>query len=226
MSSFVHKPYISKQTQERISQSKCLNVLTPFKAQEVVYEILENHLITNDPAALGFGFHERYDTVQERSQIFLGISNDFKAKTTNKRPAVYVIRGDASIQSSQTIGQTVGSNVADSLDFQNNKIVMPISVVCIATNVGFTESFADYIRYPFMYFSMQIEKEYCFHKFRLVNISSPKAFTVDAQASFSIELRIDTEFNDTWTIRKDDLKLRSVVTTVFTDDSGSPLENQ
>ncbi len=209
----------------QLTKEEC--ALTPFRVQNIVYEILEQHLLINDPEKLGYPFTQKYNTDETKSQIFIDISNNWKAGSAQKRPAVFVYRGDAQFQvGPNTFGQTSFINVAESETGLYTKVQMPIILNCIAGPVGFAETFADYIKYPFLYFWKNIQEEYCFRRFKLVNISAPEQFTIDAKDSFSVKLTIMTEFYDMWGLIGDDLKLKTVAQEIYLEDGQNPLSGQ
>jgi len=225
MSSF-NLPYISKDTRELADKRKVCKHITPFTAMTNVVEICKTHFLTNKPEDLGFAFSAKYSTNDNESDILLLPNYDWKAKAVQKRPAVFIGRGNAVVKPNLTIGQTIAVNVPESEDSRVNLIDMPITVSVIATNLGFVEEFAEYVKYPFMYFAREIEHEYGFARFRLINITKPSFFTVDSQDSIVVELNIDTEFYDVWTVKGDHLKLKTVANTVFIEPEQKPLEKQ
>jgi hypothetical protein len=230
MSNFPFKGnYVSKVGRE-LAQAKIDKCsLTPFKAQAVVFDILKNHLITNQPADLGYPFEETYSPDETKSKIFIDLSNNWNPRTPHKRPAVFVYRGTAEYGKSgtNTIGHNrIGANVAESEESFARICSLPIMLNCIQGPVGAAETFADYIKYPFLYFSKRIMEEYCFIKFKLSSISTPEHYLVDGKDVFSVKLNIDTEFFDTWQLKGDHLKLKSVHNSVYTELNEKPLENQ
>lgn len=203
--------------------------LTPFRAQSIVFEILKNHLILNKPTDIGFPFSETYDPDITKTKIFIDMSNNWKACAPQMRPAVYVYRGDANYAATgkQTIGGgVIGRNPAESEESFMRTVSMPIMLNCIHAPIGAIETFVDYIKYPFLYFGKQIAEEYCFTKFKLVAISSPEQNLSDAKDAFSVKITIDTEFTDTWGIKGDHLKLKTVQFSMYNDITEKPLENQ
>lgn len=224
---FKGKDYISKLQREINEKKKTPCGLSPFRAQSIVFEILKNHLLINKPKDLGFPFDEIYDVDDKKTKIFLDMSNNWKASQPQQRPAVFVYRGDAEHGvGPNVIGNVIGSRVAESEEDMITKVSMPIMINCIHSPIGAVETFAEYIKYPFLYFYKQIQAEYCFHKFRLVSVTAPEQINVDAKDAFSVKLTIATEFNDAWTVKGDHLKLKTVQTSIFTDDSYKALENQ
>lgn len=220
-------PFMSTRNREKalLEEDKCR--LNPFRVQNIVYEILQNHLLVNKPKDLGFSFDQVYDKDETKSKIFLDLSHNWKASTPQKRPAVFIYRGDAAYNlGPHPLGSKAKYDVAESLVVEMTKVKMQVMLNCIAGPVGFAENFADYIKYPFLYFWDNIQREYCFDVFKLVNISAPEQFSVDAKDTFSVKLTIATEFHDMWAIQQDALKLKTVSTHVYTDASEKPLELQ
>lgn len=219
-------PYISSHSLEKIQGEKDIVGLDAWLAQRIVFEILENHLLTNDPKDLGFGFSQRYNKDPEKSQIFIDISHNWKACSPQKRPAVYIYRGEADYGGRSVIGQRAFMDVAESTEGFITHVQLPIMLNCIAEPIGFAEEFANYIKYPFVYFWKNIQCEYGFTKFRLSSISPPEHFDVDAKDSFSIKLTLSTEFYDKWAVQQDALKLKTVSTEVMMDIMEKPLDKQ
>lgn len=195
-----------------------------WSVQNIIYEIVQNHLLTNDPQEMGYGFKQKYAIEKEKSDILLDISYNWKADSAQKRPAIFISRKPVEVNSSKTIGQGIGSNVAESEWSRVSLVTVPIGIMCIAHPLGFAEQWADYIKYPFMYFAQEIQEEYCLHKVRLVKISSPEIISIDAKDAFGVELLIVIEYYDTWTILKDDLKFKTFKPT-FLDVAGVEYKN-
>ena len=219
-------PHISPNSRENLEKEGCVEILSPWRAQNIVFEILQTHFLTNKPKDLGYAFSQVYDTDEHKSQIALELSHIFKGTTPAKRPAVYVYRGPASYGGNRTFGQKAGIDVMEAEVQEYIKVSMPITVACIAGPVGFVEQFVDYVKYPFLYFWDNIQKECCFYRFRLENISEPEQFSVDAKDTFIVKLNISTEFYDTWAIQQDALRLKTVATDVYFDKTKKPLEKQ
>lgn len=221
-------PYTSRVLREVQQTSRPECQLTPFRVQAIVFDILKNHLILNNPKDLGFPFDETYDPDPAKSKIFIDLSNNWKTQAPQKRPAAYVFRGEAEYGKANTnfIGELMSSDPMTSEDTYMKIVTMPIVINCIHSPVGAAESFAEYIKYPFLYFSKQIKEEYCFLKFKLASVSPPEQNLNDAKDAFNIKMIIETEFSDAWIVKKDDLKLKTVNTSVYTELTEKPLQNQ
>lgn len=219
-------PYISSNTKELSDQENPPCSLSPWKVQNIVYEILETHLLTNSPESLGYSFKQKYSKNENESTIALDISHNFKGTTPSKRPAIFVYRGDARYGAGpRVMAQRIHSNIPEAEYAQMTKVELPITVACIAGPVGFVEMFADYVKYPFLYFWKEIEEEYCLYKFRLLNVSNPEPYA-DAKDTFAIKIDLIAEFYDTWAIQQDALRLKTVQLGIVRNESEKPLENQ
>lgn len=217
MSSF-NIPRLTHDTREATDLKKEKCGLSPFRVINIVYEVLEEHLITNDPALLGYSFSQRYHPDPKQSSISLAVNYNWKADTAGKRPAIYLSRGDAITNTSLTLGQTMSSDVKTSTEDRIGLVTMPISIFILANGVGFAEEFADYIKYPFMYYAKEIGNEYCFKRFRLVRVGKPEIYATDAKDCFLIELSVLTEFYDIHSITGDYLPFKTMQTEVILND--------
>lgn len=217
MSSF-NLSRITKEARETadLKHKKCS--LSPFRVVNIMYEILEEHLITNDPATLGYSFSQRYHPDQKQSTISLDVNYNWKADKAGKRPAIYLSRGDAITNGSLTLGQTMSIDVPSSTEDRIGLVSLPISINVLANGLGFAEEFADYVKYPFMYYAKEISEEYCFKKFRLVRVGRPELYLSDSKDCFLIELSVLTEFYDLHSITGDYLPFKTMHTEVLLDD--------
>ena len=217
MSSF-NLPRLTHEMREAadLKQKKC--ALSPFRVVNIMYEVLEEHLLKNDPADLGYSFSQRYDTDEKVSTISLDINYNWKANKAGKCPAIYIARGDAQTNGSLMLGQTMAVNVPSSTEEHIGLVSLPISVTILANGLGFAEEFADYVKHPFMYFAKEISQEYCFKRFRLVRIGKPEPYTTDAKDCFLIELSIIVEFYDLHTVTGDHLPFKTMHTEMVLND--------
>ncbi len=220
--------HTAKVDRERTQLAKAPCSLTPFRAQAVVFDILKNHLICNQPKDLGYPMEETYNVDETKSKIFIDMSNNWKASSPQKRPAVFVYRGNAEYDKGvKLIGaNSIGMNVAESEEDFITTVSMPIMLNCIYYPIGGVEIFADYIKHPFLYFQKEIQAEYCFSKFRVASISAPEQYEPDAKTSFSVKITLDVEFKDIWRIKGDHLKLKTIGLSTALYPSEKPLENQ
>lgn len=224
---FQTSQFLSPTDRELLQKCEEAPPLDAWRVQTLVYEILQNHFLTNNPKDLGFGFEQRYDEDETKSQIFIDLSHNWKASSPQKRPAVFVYRGAADYGGRpQSLGQKAFVDVAESTEGFVSLVSMPIMLNCIAPTIGFAESFANYVKYPFLYFWKNIQCEYKFRKFRLESISAPEQFTFDSKDAFSVKLTISTEFYDKWAIHQEALKFKTFSASIHSDMRENPLENQ
>lgn len=222
-----HRP--SNVALERADKEPCVSSLSPWDALTKIYQVCKHHLITNPPQSLGYAFSHKYVADNEAaSDTVLAINYDWKAKAPGKYPAVFVFRDDAVIESSKTIGQMIGINVAESIEQRIALIKMNVRLVIIAQGIGFAEGFADYMKYPFMYFAKEIERDYCIHKLRLLEMSKPAPYQQQASSQdlYTVELIMNLEFYNQWAIKGDDLKLKTFTAEIYSSEAETPLKNQ
>lgn len=198
--------------------------LTPWTVQNIVYELIVNHYMTNDPAASGYVFTQRYDPDFRKSSIHIAIANNWEANTPEKRPAIFIERGDASFNN-PTLHQGVALNVKES-EYQKLSLTsMDINIGCIAKGVGFTEQLSEFTRSPFRYFQEQIRRDFGFRKFKLANVSKPQLY-VESQDNFIVLLTLQTAFDDNWIVAGDDLKIKTIPRIIFDTLTSKPFTNQ
>lgn len=225
MSSF-RIPYISPEARESAEKKLPLCSLTPWEAISAIYEVCEQHLIMNNPTDLGFPFTQKYDPDDTKSDITLDINYDWKANKIQKRPAIFITRGDVVVDVRPTIGQTIAVDPRNSTDQRISIMNMSVIVTTIASGIGFAEQFAEYVRYPFLYFIKEIEKNYCIQKLGIKTIGRPIKFESDVKNTFSIELVLDVHFVNIWGVHMDSLKLKTLAATMFVGGDPHPLQNQ
>lgn len=226
MSTFIgQNKYITVQARELEEQKEGRKLyLNPWNVQNIVYELIHNFMLTNDPKSMGYTFDQKYDIQKEKSQIYLDISYNWKAEMASKRPAIFISRGEATIKH-PTIRAQIGSNAAESQTSKMGIVSLPISVMVCASPVGFVEQLADYVKQPFAYFDQVIQCDFKFLRFRLVSIGQPQIY-VEAKDNFVVELSLQIEYNDNWIVSGDDLKLKTISTIIFDSVLKKPLEIQ
>lgn len=217
MSSF-NLPRLTHDTRESTDLRKEKCRLSPFRVINILYEIIEEHMLRNDPDILGYSFSQRYTQDQKQSTISLAVNYNWKADTAGKRPAIYLARGDATTNGSVTLGQTMSLDVKTSTEDRLGLVSIPISIIVLANGIGFAEEFADYIKYPFMHFAKEISQEFCFKRLRLLRIGKPELYGGDAKDCFLIELSVLVEYYDIHSITGDYLPFKTMQTEVMLDD--------
>lgn len=216
--------YISNQERERQDNADdCLH-LNPWVAQTIAYEIIQNFMIENDPKKMGYTFDQKYNSDKTKSTIHLEIAYDWRADVANKRPGIFISRGDAQI-GNMTFSSVIGLNPSESEEFKMSQVALPLTVSVVAAPVGLTEQLADYVKQPLAYYSQVIQNDFGFSRFRLVSISKPQ-MVQEAKENFVVELGLQVVYHDGWVVRGDDLKLKTFSALIYDNVKKKPLENQ
>jgi len=220
-------PYQSVEDKEEASIGKCEDSLhmNAWSVQEIIYELIVNHMLANDPAEMGYKFVSRYNIDETKSDILVAISYDWKANAPSKRPAIFIQRGDMLTMSPTMNQATDYSNLNESEEEKMVINTMPIQIACIASPIGVAEQVADYIRHAFVAYQSEIQRDFKFRQFRLKSMSRPEIY-VESKDNFVIMLNINTVFDEGWVIKKDHLKLRSVGRIIFDGIASKPFTSQ
>lgn len=205
----------SPQTRELDERDAREMVLTPWTVQNICYEILKNYMTANPPQKEGYVFSQTYDPDELVSGIALEIAYHYKDLAIQKRPGIYVSRGEA-IFRFPTLNQLIGSNPQESEKSRYSLVEMPLSVTVVATNVGFTEQLAEYVFKIFLRYQEIIRNDFCLRQFKLVSLSSP-ALYLESKDHFTVNIILAAAFDMGAVIKGDDLKLKTVSYSVFTN---------
>lgn len=221
-------PYLSVQDQEKLANAKDPFspdlVLNAWSVQNIVYELIYNYGLANPPNTVGFGFKDKITADKATSDIYLDIAYRFDPKITQKRPAVFVQRGDMSSDIKQ-LGQISSARYSESEITYSTINTMGIVVKVIAPEIGYVEQLAEYIRQPLIYFQQIIQRDFGFRQFRVKSMSKPEIY-VEADNHFVVVLNITTVFDEFWMVKGDDLKLKTVSRVIFDSLKSKPLTNQ
>jgi len=215
--------YTTPQDYERAVEGEKAIILTPYNVNNIVFELVRNWMLANDPEELGYRICEKYTTDCD-SGIYLNVGYDWDPKTVGKRPAVIVRRGAAQTQA-PTMGQNFELCPPESQKRKNYFIAMPLFVQVIGKSIGHVEQLAAYLSEPFLQFEEQIRCDFRLRRFRLLNITEPSIFKEDKE-HFIVVLHLDIVFDQGWIIKGDDLKLKTVSKVIFESICSEPLENQ
>jgi len=189
----------------------CLNAWT---MQNIVYEIIAGYMAANDPETLGFSFKQKYDPDITKTSIFLDIAYNWQQAKSDKRPAIFIQRGDVNL-TTPTIGQTFSDpNIKESEEDRFTLNQMEVKVSVIGTNLGFAEQLAEYVKQPLISFAKEVRRDFNLRRFRLVSLGSPKNI-VDPKDHFVIELLLQTAFDEGWTVKGEHLKLKTISKQIF-----------
>jgi hypothetical protein len=199
-------------------------VLTPWTVQAICYEVLKNYMTTNTPQSQGYAFAQKYDPDPVLSDIGLDMSFNFKDDIVQKRPGIFVSRGDVEFDT-PTIKQAIGHNAPESTWEQYALLRMPVNLAVIGTNVGFTEQLAQYVFNVFLRYRKIIQEDFCLRAVKLVRLSAPSIYP-ESKDHFVVNVSLNTAFDMGTVIKGDDLKLKTVAYTIFTNCLDRPLTQQ
>lgn len=216
--------YVSPYVRETLEKDTRIMVLTPWTVQNICYEILKNYMTENPPQKEGYRFTQTYDPDDLKTGIGLEIAYHYKDTIVQKRPGIYVSRGDVAFQF-PTLNQTMAVNYKDSQQMKFGILNMPINVAVVATNVGFTEQLAQYVFKIFLRYQEVIRNDFCLRQFKLVSLSEPKIY-LESKDHFVINVSLLAVFDVGSIIKGDHLRIKTITHTVFTSCAEQPLLNQ
>ena len=216
--------FVHPEHREREEQDTRILVLTPWTVQNICYEILKNYMILNTPQSLGYRFTQAYDPDDLLTGISLQIAYHYKDDVIQKRPGVYVSRGEATF-TYPTINQTVALNHKESEKTKNSIVQLPLNIAVVGTNVGFAEQLGEYVYKIFLNHAENIRNDFMFRRFKLSSVSQPTLY-LESKDHFVVNISLETAFDMGTLIKGDDLKLKTVSYTVFTSCVEQPLLNQ
>lgn len=212
------------QVREIIAREPHQMVLTPWTVQNICYEILKNYMTVNSPQQEGYAFSQSYDPNDLDSGIALEIAYHYKDLVIQKRPGIYVSRGGTSFRF-PTLNQMIGSNSAESEKSRYAMLEMPINLAVVATNIGFVEQLAEYIFKIFLRYQEVIRNDFCLRQFKLASLSEPTLY-LESKDHFVVNVLIQSVFDMGAVIKGDDLKLKTVSYSVFTNCLANRLSAQ
>lgn len=216
--------YVSPYAREELEKDTRIMVLTPWTVQNICYEILKNYMMENPPQKEGYRFTQSYDPDEHKTGISLEIAYHYKDSVIQKRPGIYVSRGDATFQF-PTINQTMGVNYRDSEKMRFSMLQMHINLAVVATNVGFAEQLAQYVFKIFLRYQEVIRNDFCLRQFKLVSLSEPSIY-LESKDHFVVNVALLAVFDMGSVIKRDDLRLKTITYTIFTNCAEQPLLNQ
>jgi hypothetical protein len=199
--------------------------MNAWSVQNIVFELIKNYMLSNSPQDLGFTFTQKHTDDPTTNQIFLDISFNWRKDQQGKRPAIFVERGALSLDY-PTFGAQVGGNIKESESERMAIQKMPITVSCLATNLGFTEMLAEYVKQPLLSFRKEIRRDFGFREFALTTVGKPQAIQLEGKDHFYVELGISTAFDDRSMVKGDDLKLKTISKFIFDEVTSKPLKEQ
>lgn len=216
--------YTSPYVREEQEKDQRVMVLTPWTVQNICYEILKNYMLANPPQKEGYRFSQKYEEDDIASGIALEIAYHYKDTVIQKRPGIYVSRGETTFNF-PTINQLIGSNYAESEKMRYAMVQMPINISVVATNVGFVEQLTEYVFKIFLRYQEIIKKDFCIRQFKLAALGQPTLY-LESKDHFVVNIALQATFDMGAIIKGDDLKLKTVSYAVFTSCTEQPLLNQ
>lgn len=216
--------YVASTVREKEEKDNKILVLTPWTVQSICFEVLKNYMTDNSPQQAGYKFSQSYDPDDFKSEIALEIAYHYKDAVIQKRPGIYVSRGETMF-SYPTINQTIASNPRESEKTKLATVQMPVNFAVVATNVGFAEQLAEYVFKVFLYFQELIRNDFCLRQFKLVSLGPPSLY-LESKDHFLVNVMLQVAFDMGTVIKGDHLKIKTISHTVFTNCAEQPLENQ
>lgn len=216
--------YTSAYNRELNERDERVMVLTPWTVQNICYEVIKNYMVANTPQSQGFKFSQKYDPDDLSTGISLEIAYHYKDSVIQKRPGIYVSRGDAAY-SFPTFNQQIGGNPKESQKTKYALLQMPINLAVVATNVGFAEQLAEYVFKIFLHFQEQIRNDFCLRQLKLVSLGTPQLY-LESKDHFVVNVQLLSAFDMGTVITGDDLKLKTLAYTIFTSCVEQPLTQQ
>jgi hypothetical protein len=199
-------------------------VLTPWTVQNICYEVLKNYMTVNTPQNEGYVFTQSYSPDDLETGIALEIAYHYKDTVIQKRPGIYVSRGETNFRF-PTLNQLVGSNSRESEKSRYVMLEMPVNLAVVATNIGFTEQLAEYVFKIFLRYQEVIKNDFCLRQLKLVSLSEPTLY-LESKDHFVVNVLLQSVFDMGAVIKGDDLKLKTVSHTIFTNCLTSRLLGQ
>lgn len=200
--------------QQNCATAPSLVQLSPWIVQGIVYELITGFFIRNTPSSMGYPLNLTFDPDKLKSGIYVDIAYNYNAAAANKRPSVFISRGDCEI-----VGKTMGHTVPGGsfMDSESSRLLLntvPINVAVIASPIMMVELLADYTKQAFISYQQEIQCDFHFRRFRLHEVSRPQIY-VEAKEYFIVNLSIEVVYDEGWILRRDDLKLKTVGLAIF-----------
>lgn len=205
--------YVSPYTRETDARDERVMVLTPWTVQNICYEVLKNYMTANAPQDEGYRFAQKYDPDEYKSGIALQIAYHYNDAIIQKRPAVFVGRGETRF-TFPTINQLIGSNPQESEKTRYSLVEMPLNVTVLATNIGFVEQLAEYVFKIFLRYQEVIRNDFCIRQFKLVGMTPPSIYN-ESKEHFVITIALQANFDMGAVIKGDDLKIKTISYPIF-----------
>jgi hypothetical protein len=189
-------------------------VTNGYNVQRIVYELIKNYMLSNSPEDCGVQLKQRFNADPVKSDIKLDVAYNWKAADMDKVPAVYVQRGDIEV-GCPTMGQDVSHNEKESEDTRLSISQMPVIITCIAAEpVAVVENLVEYVKQALICFRKEVKLDFRLRRFQLSKITKPEQ-TKESKNNFKVDLVVDTAFDETWVIKREGLRLKTVGMVIF-----------
>ena len=195
-------------------QAPGIVAMSPWVVQGIIYELITRFFSGNPAEAMGYPLKLKYDPDKLKSDIYVDIAYNYNAQAANKRPSIFISRGNCTIGGKTMGHQVPGGNVAESTLARLLITQVPINVAVIAAPVAQAELLADYTKQAFISFQQEIQSDFGFRRFRISEVSKPQIY-VEAKEYFVVNLSIEVVYDEGWTLRRDDLKMKTVGMAIF-----------
>lgn len=194
--------------------------LNNYTVPRIVYHIIKNFMIGNTPDQAGVRLVQTYDPDYTKSQILLDMGYHWRTKDLSKVPAIFIQREDATY-TTPTMGQHEGSG--KNVDHRVALCTLPVTVSCVAAEpIAVVENLAEYVKQPLLYFRNEVQLDFGFRRFQLMEVSKPK-LVPEGKNNFFIDITMKIVYDDNWNVRRDSLKLKHLTVNLF-DQMWTPLQ--
>ena len=195
-------------------QKPAIITMSPWVVQGIIYELLTRFFLANSMESLGYPYKLTYDTDKLKSGIYVDIAYNYNASAANKRPSVFISRGDCTIGGKTMGHQVPGGSFSESTAAQLLINQVPINIAVISAPIAQAEMLADYVKQAFISHQQTIQSDFGFRRFRLSEVSKPQIY-VEAKEYFVVNLSIEVVYDEGWILRRDDLKMKTVGMAIF-----------
>lgn len=207
--------YVASTVREREERDNRILVLTPWTVQNICFEVLKNYMTDNPPQKAGYKFSQAYDPDEFKTQIALEIAYHYKDAVVQKRPGIYVSRGETAF-TYPTMNQAVAINTRESEITKLAVVQMPVNLAVVATNVGFVEQLAEYVFGVFLRFQEVIRNDFKIRQFKLASLGPPSLY-LESKDHFVVNVMLQAAFDIGTIIKGDHLKIKTISHTIFTN---------
>ena len=166
-------------------------------------------MLNNTPEQAGVKLAQTYSADYKQGSIFLDIAYNWRTKDMSKVPAIFVQREEVTYKT-PTMGQAQTMVSGNNIQPRFAIATMPVTVTCVAAEpIAVVENLVEYVKQPILYFRNEIQSEFGIRRFQLTEIGKPKLLQ-EGKNNFSVDLTINTVFDEGWIVDKNLLKLKGI----------------